>query len=91
MNLKEAAAYFGVSYWSIRGLIAKGFIDAKPWIRNGFLDRCTEKQRSARYVDLNRRALLVNARGAQCRILYLKPRGLLILATTRARIFEESA
>jgi len=33
MNLKEAAAYFGVSYWSIRGLIAKGFIDAKPWIR----------------------------------------------------------
>jgi len=56
MNLKEAAAYFGVSYRSIRGLIAKGFIDAKPWIRNGFLDRCTEKQRSARYVDLNRRA-----------------------------------
>ena len=34
----------------------EGFIDAKPWIRNGFLDRCTEKQRSARYVDLNRRA-----------------------------------
>jgi len=33
MNLKEAAAYFGVSYWSIRGLTAKGFIDAKPWIR----------------------------------------------------------
>jgi len=29
MNLKEAAAYFGVSYWSIRGLIAKGFINAK--------------------------------------------------------------
>jgi len=29
MNLKEAAAYFGVSVWSIRGLIAKGFIKAK--------------------------------------------------------------
>jgi excisionase family DNA binding protein len=29
MNLKEAAAYFGVSVWSIRGLIAKGFIGAK--------------------------------------------------------------
>lgn len=29
MNLKEAAAYFGVSVWSIRGLIAKGFITAK--------------------------------------------------------------
>jgi Helix-turn-helix domain len=29
MNLKEAAAYFGVSIWSIRGLIAKGFIAAK--------------------------------------------------------------
>jgi len=56
MNLKEAAAYFGVSYWSIRGLIAKGFIDAKPWIHNGFLDLCTEKQRSVRYVDLNPRA-----------------------------------
>jgi len=56
MNLKEAAAYFGVSYWSIRGLIAKGFIDAKTMDPQGFLDRCTEKQRSARYVDLNRRA-----------------------------------
>jgi hypothetical protein len=29
MNLKEAAAYFGVSIWSVRGLIAKGFIKAK--------------------------------------------------------------
>jgi len=29
MNLKEAAAYYGVSVWSIRGLIAKGFIKAK--------------------------------------------------------------
>jgi excisionase family DNA binding protein len=29
MNLKEAAAYFGVSVWSVRGLIAKGFITAK--------------------------------------------------------------
>ena len=29
MNLKEAAAYYGVSVWSIRGLIAKGFITAK--------------------------------------------------------------
>ena len=29
MNLKEAAAYFGVSVWSIRGLIAKRFIRAK--------------------------------------------------------------
>jgi excisionase family DNA binding protein len=29
MNLKEAAAYFGVSVWSIRGLIARGFIKAK--------------------------------------------------------------
>ncbi len=29
MNLKEAAAYFGVSVWSIRGLIATGSIKAK--------------------------------------------------------------
>jgi len=29
MNLKEAAAYYGVSVWSVRGLIAKGFIKAK--------------------------------------------------------------
>jgi excisionase family DNA binding protein len=29
MNVKEAAVYFGVSVWSIRGLIAKGFIKAK--------------------------------------------------------------
>jgi excisionase family DNA binding protein len=29
MNLKEAAVYFGVSIWSIRGLIARGFIKAK--------------------------------------------------------------
>ncbi|PYT51048.1 MAG: hypothetical protein DMG44_03905 [Acidobacteria bacterium] len=29
MNLKEAAVYFGVSVWSVRGLIAKGFITAK--------------------------------------------------------------
>ncbi len=29
MNLKEAARYFGVSIWSVRGLIAKGFIKAK--------------------------------------------------------------
>jgi excisionase family DNA binding protein len=29
MNLKEAAAYFGVSIWSVRGLIASGFIRAK--------------------------------------------------------------
>jgi excisionase family DNA binding protein len=29
MNLKEAAAYFGVSVWSVLGLVAKGFIKAK--------------------------------------------------------------
>jgi len=29
MSVKEAAAYFGVSVWSIRGLIVKGFIKAK--------------------------------------------------------------
>ena len=29
MNLKEAAAHFGVSARSMRGLIAKGFITAK--------------------------------------------------------------
>ena len=29
MNLKEAATYFGVSIWSIRGLIEKGLIVAK--------------------------------------------------------------
>jgi excisionase family DNA binding protein len=29
MNLKEAAGYFGVKVWTIRGLIAKGFIKAK--------------------------------------------------------------
>jgi len=28
-ELEKAAAYFGVSAWSIRGLIAKGFVKAK--------------------------------------------------------------
>ena len=41
---------------------------------NGFLDRCTVEQRSARSVDLNRRP----PGAMRCRIPHLKPRGLLM-------------
>ena len=60
-------------------------------VGNGFQDRCTGETAVSTKRGFESSTSWCSAGDIQCRILHLKPGGLLILTTTRDRIFEQSA